>query len=271
VGLNDVEVAIAAASAGADILRSRYGTTLERFKKSSSDFATDVDIEVEVAIFDYLRNERPGDELVGEESGDARKCHSGRSWLVDPLCGTLNFASHTPLFSVNVALKDAEATLAAVAVDPMSGEVMWTNGNRSFLRNGDVDVAMHPTSDSSLVDINVDGPHPNAPLFHAVDMLSEPEFVRYFAPRLSSTSLALAWVAVGKRVGYVSDSNTPDSVHFSSGIALCQSAGCIVTNLRGGELYTGVGGIVAASDATAHSRLIAIIEELFLNSRRPHS
>ncbi|WP_238412960.1 hypothetical protein [Saccharothrix deserti] len=48
-------------------------------------------------------------------------------------------------------------------------------------------------------------------------------------------------------------------MHFSSGIALCQAAGCVVTGLAGQPLHTGIQGLVAASDAEAHAELVRII------------
>jgi myo-inositol-1(or 4)-monophosphatase len=113
----------------------------------------------------------------------------------------------------------------------------------------------------TLIDVNLDGPFANATWFRALDMIAKPMFTEHFRPRVSSTSLALAWVAPGRRAGYVTDWNQLGSVHLSAGIALCQAAGCIVSNLKGQELLTGVGGLAAASDATTHTRLTAIIGE----------
>jgi myo-inositol-1(or 4)-monophosphatase len=40
----DIELAIAAAAAGAAVVRERYGMPLTRYAKSGTDFATEVDI-----------------------------------------------------------------------------------------------------------------------------------------------------------------------------------------------------------------------------------
>nr|AGS49523.1 phosphatase SCF7619c [uncultured bacterium esnapd7] len=49
-------------------------------------------------------------------------------------------------------------------------------------------------------------------------------------------------------------------MHFTSAIALCEAAGCVVTNLAGGPLHTGVQGLVAAADAETHAAILALIE-----------
>ena len=42
--LSDVEVAIAAAEAGAAVVRDKFGGQLERYAKSATDFATEADL-----------------------------------------------------------------------------------------------------------------------------------------------------------------------------------------------------------------------------------
>lgn len=124
--IDDLELAIAAAEAGAAVVRSRFGTQLEHYEKGGGDFATVADIEAERAILDVLRAARPGDAVHGEESG-----HTGggdRTWLVDPLCGTLNYAAGAMLVAVNVALTTPAGTAVAVSADPFSREVFWTAG-----------------------------------------------------------------------------------------------------------------------------------------------
>jgi hypothetical protein len=56
-------------------------------------FATNADIEAENAMLAVLRHERPSDAILGEESGRTEAADNGRTWLIDPLCGTLNYAA----------------------------------------------------------------------------------------------------------------------------------------------------------------------------------
>lgn len=91
-----------------------------------------------------------------------------------------------------------------------------------------------------------------------VALLADDEFSTRFGARVVSTSLALAWVASGQRAAYVTDGHLDDSVHFTAGIALCVAAGCEVTNLEGGPIHTGVGGLIAAADTATHEALTAM-------------
>ena len=254
----DEELAITAARAGAAVVRDRYGATLTRVEKSGGDFATAADIEAEQVILDVLRAVRPDDAVTGEETG--RTGGGGqRMWLVDPLCGTLNYAVRTMLVAVNVALRTPAGITVAASADPFTDEVFWTDGVGAYVRHDGVDERLTPSAGSHLVDVNLDPPFPNAPGFRAVRLLGDAGFVARFRPRVVSTTLAVAWVAAGRRAAYVTDGDLRDSVHFASGIALCQAAGCVVTDLWGQPVHTGAGGLVVAADRPTHDALLALV------------
>jgi myo-inositol-1(or 4)-monophosphatase len=197
----DAGVAIAAARAGADVVRTMYGQQLSRIDKGAGDFATAADVEAENAILAVIRAARPDDAVLGEEGGQQGAAAAVRQWLVDPLCGTLNYAAGTMLVAVNVALRKGAAAVA----DPFSGELYFTDGETAWVRHQGSDAQLAPTPATRLVDVNLDPPFPGAPGFRAADLLAHPGFAGRFRPRVVSTTLALAWVAAGKRAAYVTD------------------------------------------------------------------
>ncbi|MEJ8641564.1 inositol monophosphatase family protein [Streptomyces sp. MS1.HAVA.3] len=254
--VNDADVAIAAARAGAVAVRARYGQRLARIDKGAGDFATDADLAAEEAILGVIRAARPEDAVHGEEGGQQGAAGAARQWLVDPLCGTLNYAVGTALVAVNVALRGGPAAVA----DPFSGEVFFTDGETAWVRRDGGDTRLAPTADTRLVDVNLDPPFPSAPGFRAVELLAHPGFVERLRPRVVSTTLALAWVAAGKRAAYVTDGgDLTESVHFAAGIALCRASGCVVTGVDGAPLGPAGRGLVAAADAETHDLLMSLI------------
>jgi myo-inositol-1(or 4)-monophosphatase len=258
VGFTDGDLAIAAALAGAEVVRSSYGGSLARFEKGGGDFATAADIEAEKAILDVIRTARPDDAVMGEESGYTGPGAADRTWMVDPLCGTLNYAARTQLVAVNVALRTGSGITAAASADPFAGEVFWTDGVHAYVRRDGLDEQLAPSANSRLVDVNLDPPFPR---LRPANLLADPGFAERYRPRVLSTTLAVAWVAAGRRAAYVTDGNLADSVHFASGIALCQAAGCVVTGIQGQPLHTGVGGLLVAADQATHADLLALIGE----------
>lgn len=258
--MRDVDVAIEAAEAGAGVLVQLFGGALKKFDKGGDDFATTADFESERAIGAVLSSRRPEDALWGEELGRGGASGARRTWLIDPLCGTLNYAVRTHLVAVNVALRDGDAFLAAAVATPFSGEIFWSDGERAMRRADGRDTALVPSGESRLVDLNIDPPFPSAPAFEVARLASNPEFRARFKPRVVSSSIALAWVATGQRAAFVTDGDVRDNVHAAAGVALCEAAGCKLTDLRGNPCGKEPTGLVAAADADTHAALIAIIE-----------
>ncbi|MEU4411711.1 inositol monophosphatase family protein [Nocardia salmonicida] len=256
---SDSEIAIHATEVASAVIRSAFHAPLTRYAKQGDDFATQADIAAEKAILDVLATACPGDRFVAEESGVTGPARSDRTWFVDPLCGTRNFAVDTVLVAVNVALRVGDTVTVAATADPFAEEVFWTAEEGAFLRAEGRDEPLRPHSGSRLVDVDLDHPFPwstPARLFDAEGFAGE------FHPRVLSTSLALVWVAAGRRAAYLTGGDLRDSVHFSSAIAVCQAAGCVVTGLAGQPLHTAPHGLIAAADAPTHARLVEAVAGL---------
>jgi len=259
--MNDLDLAIAVADVGAAVVRRRFGTTLQRLEKGAGDFATNADIEAENAMLAVLRRERPDDTILGEESGRSGAAGGVRTWLIDPLCGTLNYAARMRVAAVNVALRVEGVFVAAAVADPFNDEIFWTDSVSVFTRVDGLDTALVPSGSSTLVDLNLDPPFPNAPAFRTVTLAADSGFADRFRPRVVSTSMALTWVATGQRAAYVTDGDARDSVHFAAGLAICLAAGCTVTDLRGRAWGSGATGLVAAADAETHAALMNLVRK----------
>ncbi len=254
--VSDAEIAIAAAIAGAEQVRRQYGGPFDRHAKEGTDFATSADLASEDAIRAVLAEHRPHDAMVGEEAGHTGPDDAERAWLVDPLCGTRNFAAQTPLVAVNVAVTSGGRTLAAASADPFSREVFWTDGDAAYLRAPGIgDSPLQPSSVSRLVEVDLE--HPG--LGNGLRLLAHPDLRRDYSPRAGGTTLALAWLAAGRRAGYVEEGDLRGSVHFAAPIAIAQAAGCVVTGVRGQPLDTEPFGLLAAADEETHAKLLRVI------------
>ncbi|MBC7299656.1 MAG: inositol monophosphatase family protein [Nocardia sp.] len=256
---SDSEIAIHATEVASNVIRSAFRAPLTHYAKQGDDFATQADIAAEKAILDVLATARPGDRFVAEESGITGAAGSARTWFIDPICGTRNFAVDTAFVAVNVALRVGDVVRTAATADPFAGEVFWTAGEGGFRRADGRDEPLGPHAGSHLVDVDLDNPFPwstPARLFDAEGFVDE------FHPRVLSTSLALVWVAAGRRAAYITGGDLRDSVHFSSAIAICQAAGCVVTGLAGQPLHTAPHGLIAAADARTHARLVEAVAGL---------
>jgi myo-inositol-1(or 4)-monophosphatase len=261
VSMNDCDVAIAVAEAGAAVVYRRFGTMLQRLEKGPGDFATHADIEAEQAMLALLHCERPADAILAEESGRSGASSGVRTWLIDPLCGTLNYAVRMRVAAVNVALRSGGRCIAAAVADPFNHQIFWTDGLAAFVRADGQDTPLAPNGSSQLVDLNFDPLFPNALKFIAVTLAADAEFATRFRPRVVSTSIALTWVATGQRAADITHGDMRESVHFAAGLALCEAAGCTVTDLRGHVWGSGATGLVAAADSETHAALSSLVRK----------
>jgi myo-inositol-1(or 4)-monophosphatase len=261
--LTDAQVALTAAEAGAAVVRRHFRGPVERHLKVGTDFATDADLEAETVIRAVLAEHRPGDAQLGEEHG-ASGPDTERRWLIDPLCGTRNFAAGLPLMSTNVALGVEGAVTLGASAECVGDETYWTDGTAAWVRRAGTDSLLRPDTSSLMVTFNLEVDL--AGRRRASDILADPAFFETYQPRIISSTLALAWVAAGRHAAYVTDGDLIDNVHFAAGLAVCQAAGCVVTDLDGGRVDTGAGtartrdrGLVAAGDAATHSAILALL------------
>ena len=110
-----------AAQAAGAILLNMYGRVHQIMKKGVIDLVTEADLAAEKAILDTIRENFPKDNILSEEAGGHRAV-SGRTWLVDPLDGTTNFAHGFPFFAVSIALETQEGLVLGVVFDPVADE-----------------------------------------------------------------------------------------------------------------------------------------------------
>jgi myo-inositol-1(or 4)-monophosphatase len=147
-----------------------------------------------------------------------------------------------------VALQTSGGVTAAAVIDPFAEEVYRVVDGRAGLRRKDAPVPLTPTSTSGLVDVDL----PAAGEARSVTprLIVHPAFLARFDPRVISSTLAVVWVASGRRAAYVIDREVVGNVHFA--------AGCVVTDLRGGSVGAGPGLLVAA-DAATHAALLPML------------
>lgn len=91
-------------------------------KGLATDVVTAADEAAEAAALELLARERPGDGVVSEE-GAARPADGDRTWVLDPLDGTLNFAAGLPGWCVAVALLERGEAMTSAVWDPIRDEL----------------------------------------------------------------------------------------------------------------------------------------------------
>jgi myo-inositol-1(or 4)-monophosphatase len=133
----DLELAERAARAAGEVLMAYYGRAPEGLgsKTSVTDPVSDADREAERVIRELLLSDRPDDGLIGEEGSETSPAN-GRTWIVDPLDGTVNFLYGLRTWAVSIALEDSAGVAVGVVFNPVDAECFSARRGEGAELNG---------------------------------------------------------------------------------------------------------------------------------------
>ncbi len=253
--VEDLELAIAGAEAGAAIVLRHFGGAAPADFKGANDPVTHVDRESEAAIVDLISAHRPGDTVIAEEG--AGSTGGSRRWLIDPLDGTVNFVHGIPQVAVSVALYDGGAPLVAAVADPLRDEMFTAQAGRGARCNGR-EIAVSPGVElaRTVVATGFFYDHDRYAAEYTKPVAAVLERVNGVR-RFGSAALDLAWTATGRFDGYWELGVSPWDI--AAGILLVREAGGVVTDPFGSAAVPETRLIVAAGPGI-HEPLRLLIE-----------
>lgn len=200
--------------------------------KELNDIVTDIDIYIEREIISFINKNFPNHSIYSEEIGENDK-KSEYQWFIDPIDGTINFASNIPLFATSIALRKNGDTILGIIFDWSRNDIYYCiKGQGAFCNNELIHVSNTSTLKNSIISFCLTSHYNND---HIKKVLNVEEKL---APKVRglrlivSAAIELAWCASGKIDGCL---NVKPSIGLGSaaGKLLVQEAGGIVTNLNG--------------------------------------
>jgi fructose-1,6-bisphosphatase/inositol monophosphatase family enzyme len=221
--------------------------------KGDRDVVTTADVAVEDAVRAMVA-EALGHGVVGEERGGDAGAGPAPYWLVDPICGTRNFASGIPLYCTNLALVEDGVVTSAVVGDASTGGVFAAErGRGAWVVDGDRLQRLTPSADSATVVIE-DSHAAGTRREHAAEFVASAVRADRWDLRALSTTLALPYVAAGRVAAYVLWWTS--AVHAAAGTLVAAEAGAFVSDLNGRPWTIASDSIVAAATQTLHRELL---------------
>jgi myo-inositol-1(or 4)-monophosphatase len=261
----ELESALLAVAAGLDVATRRTGAD-EIHAKDGVDLATGADIAAEDAMRRVLQERHPQLAIVGEERGGHAGDDGRAYWLIDPICGTRNYASHLPLYCTNLALVESGSVVLAVVGDGASGELLLAErGHGAFVRRADaVERTPIAVRDGSVIGFELAAKPPYRPAPGARDpasvLMALAATARY--PRLLGTTLSFAKVATGDFAGLLLLGDwidaAPDPLHTAAGCLLAEEAGALVTDGSGRPWSLETLTFIVAATPTLHAELLQL-------------
>lgn len=230
--------------------RIRQGPEKVEAKEHPADHVTETDREIEQRVRGTLAENFSGDALVGEEYGGSPDVPlglgsaTGRTWYLDPVDGTTNYAHGLGWSSFSLALTDPEGPLLGVVADPYRGEVFSAvRGGEARLDGEPIHCREATALEGELVTTEWLGYQPWPGMEQLLQRLAD----SYCSVRImGSTALSLVSVAAGRATASViGNYNAIDGLAASF---IAERAGAVCRAEDGtNTVFPDSGGILVAS------------------------
>jgi myo-inositol-1(or 4)-monophosphatase len=239
----DLDFAVDVAGRAGQLLTDSYEQVMRVNRKSKRDIVTEVDYASEALVISAIHARYPNDAILAEESGrhersddgkpatgTTRGRWGGRTWVIDPLDGTVNYANGIPFFCVSIGLIEAGRPVVGVILDPLRADCYAASAdgvatlNGESVRAGDKDALGDFVV--SLAIIGRGGIARERRVAHEIRI----------GRRMGSAALALAYVASGRFDAFVQNGGLSPWDIAAAGL-IAERAGATVTDLQGGPWW----------------------------------
>lgn len=247
------------------ILTASYERVERIDYKSKRDVVTDADYASERLVLDAIRARYPGDAILAEESGEhagvvrADGSHKGRTWVIDPLDGTVNYANGIPYYCVAIGLVVDDRPAVGVVLDPARDDLYAATADGPATLDGE---AVTCSGKEALSDYVV-----SLAVIGRGGLSRE----RRIAPRIrihrrmGSAALALAYVANGRFDAFVQNGGLSPWDVAAAGL-IAERSGAVVTDVKGGPWWNpkvrGPRANVVAAPPAQHGTILELLASL---------
>lgn len=248
----ETRVAIDAVERGLELARSRVGAG-DTTSKGARDLVTATDVAVEDMVR-VIVDDALGVSVVGEERGGEAPIDGSAYWLLDPICGTRNFASGIPLYCVNLALVEGDQVTVAVVGDASTGEIDVAERGQGAWALKQGDRRQLATSWESRTIVIEDSHSKDTRRELAAQFTNGAIRADRWDLRALSTTLSLPYVAAGRVAAYVLFLSS--ALHSGAGSLLVTEAGGTVSDIDGQPWTIRSDSIVASANLHLHQELL---------------
>ena len=234
-------------------------------KTAAYDVVSHMDLAADRLLVRTIKKYFPNDTRITEESSPTTALGEGRTWVIDPICGSKNASRGIRLFVTNIALVVDRRVVAAWVIDYNRGRILWCVGGLVYDGKRPVRSLQGQTL-YPIVDANQGYRHLLSASVWAsyngvlLDLYKD----RSLAVISFWSSISFAFIATGQLQGAVTvDINAWD---FAAGAFLIEKNGGIITNFDGSPWSLNSRSLVLSANRGLHRRLLRVIAKHRLQS-----
>ncbi|HEX9609521.1 MAG TPA: inositol monophosphatase family protein [Candidatus Limnocylindria bacterium] len=233
--------------------------------KSKRDVVTNADYASERLVIDAVKARYPGDAILAEESGEHAGVlrddgsRNGRTWVIDPLDGTVNYANGLPYFCVSIGLVVDDRPCVGVVFDPAREDCYAATEDGAASLNGErVTASDKETLSDYVVSLAVIGRGGLARERRIAPLIR-------IHRRMGSAALSLAYVANGRFDAFIQNGGLSQWDVAAAGL-IAERAGAVVTDIDGGPWWKarvrGPRNSILAAPRAQHGALLELLGSL---------
>ncbi len=221
--------------------------------KTKNELVTQKDILAERYIISEIKRIRPNDLFIGEEENN-NVLTDAKTWIIDPIDGSLNFSRGISQFGIQVALyENSKAKLCAVYL-PVTNDFYYAVSDKgSFLNNKRIHLDNELSLSKSIVSFGD---------FSSSQSESRPLQVSMISKLMNNSMKVRIYGASSSDFAYVSSGKTQVYITFTkriwelaAGVLLAKEAGCIIHEFN----MEGVTGLIIASSQVILDEVIDLV------------
>ncbi len=226
--LRGAEAVVAEAAAK---LVSMQAAPLRTERKDLLDVVTEADLAAEEIVVAGLMRLTPNASILAEERG-AVGAITGDRWIIDPLDGTVNFASGLPWFSVTVAYESAGEVQVGLVHAPKAGVIArFVRGQLATVDGAPARVKPTTSLSDAVISVCLTSHFSPDEVRRTSAIVERLASVARGVRIVVSGGLELSLVAAGRMDGFVSIK--ADVVSHAAAMQLVKAGGGRVTTLAG--------------------------------------
>ncbi|WP_122090271.1 inositol monophosphatase family protein [Halalkalicoccus subterraneus] len=251
------EVAERAARAGGELALSRFRDDIAvETKGEKTDVVTQADRDAQSRVIEVIREEFPGDAIVGEEEDELKEVPAeGPAWVIDPIDGTNNFVRDVRIWATSVAAVIDGEPVAATNAMPALDDYYVADSEETCLNGEPVTVSDRTDPETCTVSPTLwwdfDHREDYATAVRAI--------VERFGDmrRFGCAQATLGMVATGALDGTLSDVR-PNPWDTVAGVHLVRNAGGKATDIEGERWHHDSQGLVVSNGRIHETVLEAV-------------
>jgi myo-inositol-1(or 4)-monophosphatase len=235
---------------------SRYEDPGRVREKAPKDIVTEVDLLCEELMVNAIRERYPEDAILSEERG-GEISGSGRTWLLDPVDGTANYARGNPLFCACISVLEGDTVTHAAVSVPRLGDLYHATLGGGAHRDSSEGRAPLRVSDTERLEyafFGADLAFSKGGGTRVQRVLSASWQFR----ALGSAGVRGAWLAAGYLDVAIGTRNT--AWDYAPTVLLASEAGGRATDLSGGPWTHASDGLVA-TNGRLHAEVLEILAD----------